>query len=82
MAFAMRRTFLSAGKAIVLTSLMLMGGFVSLMFSSFSGVFSIGLLVSLTLCMAVILDLTLLPALLSLVGRRLNQNENPPSIGK
>ena len=75
LAFALSRTFLSAGKAIVLTSLMLMAGFVSLMFSSFSGIFAIGLLVSLTLLFAVVLDLSLLPALLSLVGRRLDKKK-------
>jgi predicted RND superfamily exporter protein len=79
---AVRRTYLSAGKAIVLTSIILMGGFFSLMFSSFSGVFAIGLLVCLTLMMAVLLDLTLLPVLLSLLAHRLGRRSNSPSIGK
>ena len=62
--FAVRRTFISTGKAIIITSIILLGGFSSLMFSSFLTTFYIGLFVSLTLVLAVITDLTLLPLLL------------------
>jgi predicted RND superfamily exporter protein len=62
--WALRRTFLSTGKAIVVTSIILCGGFSTLMLSSFEGTFHIGLLVSLTLCFAVFVDLAVLPLLL------------------
>lgn len=61
MAYAMKRTFLSTGKALVLTSFILVSGFLTLLFSSFSGTFYTGLLVSLTLLFALIVDLCVLP---------------------
>ena len=60
---AMKRSFLSSGKAVVITSIMLCSGFVSLVFSSFASVFYMGLLVSLTLAFALAADLLLLPLL-------------------
>jgi predicted RND superfamily exporter protein len=60
---AMRRSFLSAGKALLVTSIMLLSGFASLIFSDFASVFYMGLLVSLTLLMALVADLVLLPIL-------------------
>ena len=62
--WALRRTFLATGKAIIITSIILCGGFATLMLSSFEGTFHIGLLVSLTLCFAVLVDLAVLPLLL------------------
>lgn len=62
--FAVRRTYLSTGKAIIITTIILFGGFASLMFSAFLTTFYIGLFVSMTLILAVITDLTLLPLLL------------------
>jgi hypothetical protein len=61
---ALRRTFVSTGKAIIMTSVMLCAGFVTLIFSTFASTFYIGLLVSLTLFFAVLFDMTLLPLLL------------------
>lgn len=61
---AMRRTFLSTGRAIVLTTLILIGGFLMLLFSDFLGTFFIGLLISCTLIFALIADLFFLPVLL------------------
>jgi hypothetical protein len=58
---AVKRSFLSTGKAIVVTSLILCGGFLTLTSSSFLGTFHIGLLISLTLLFAVLADLTFLP---------------------
>ncbi len=63
--FALRRSFLSTGKAIILTSLILCGGFLSLIFSDFKSTFLIGVYITLTLLLAVISDLFLLPILLS-----------------
>jgi predicted RND superfamily exporter protein len=61
---ALRRTFLSTGRAIVLTTLILTAGFLMLMFSDFLGTFYIGLLISCTLVFALISDLFFLPVLL------------------
>lgn len=62
--YALKRTYLSTGKAIVITSLVLSGGFLILILSSFGGTFYTGLLISLTLLFALVIDLTLLPALI------------------
>jgi predicted RND superfamily exporter protein len=61
LATAVKRSFLATGKAIVVTSLILCGGFMTLTTSSFLGTFHIGLLISLTLLFAVVADLTFLP---------------------
>ena len=62
--YAIKRTYLSTGKAIVITSIILLGGFCSLIFSNFMSTFYIGVFVSLTLLFAVITDLFLLPLIL------------------
>ncbi len=64
MLYALKRTYLSTGKAIIITTAILAGGFLTLILSTFGGTFYTGLLVSLTLALAVLVDLTLLPALL------------------
>jgi uncharacterized protein len=65
--YAIKRTYLSTGKAIVMTALVLITGFSTLLFSSFGGAFYIGLLVTICLSCAVIMDLTVLPVLLLLI---------------
>ena len=62
--YAIKRTFLSTGKAIIITSIILLGGFCSLIFSDFMSTFYIGVFVSLTLLFAVITDMMLLPLVL------------------
>ena len=62
--YALKRTFLSTGKAIVLTSLILCSGFLSLILSDFKSTYLIGVYVTLTLLLAVITDLLLLTILL------------------
>jgi len=62
--YSLKRTYLSTGKAIVLTTLILCGGFVSLIFSDFKSTFLIGVYVGLILFVAVITDLLLLPVIL------------------
>lgn len=62
--YALKRTFISTGKAIIITSCILSGGFLTLIFSTFNGTFYTGLLVSLTLVFAVLADLLLIPILL------------------
>ena len=62
--YALKRTYLATGKAIVLTSLILCSGFLMLIFSDFSGTFYTGVLITIALFIAVIADLTILPILL------------------
>ena len=64
--YALKRTYLSTGKAIVVTTMILSGGFLTLVLSSFGGTFYTGLFVSLTLLFALVIDLTLLPVLIVL----------------
>ena len=68
--YALKRTFLSTGKAIVLTSVILCAGFLLLMFSDFLGTFYVGLLISLTLVFALLADLFLLPVLLMIFYKK------------
>jgi predicted RND superfamily exporter protein len=60
---AMKRSVISTGKAVIITSIMLCSGFIALVMSDFASVFYMGLLVSLTLALAVVADLLLLPVL-------------------
>jgi uncharacterized protein len=62
--YAVKRTFLTTGKAIVVTTIILASGFMTLLLSSFGGTFYIGLLVSLSLAFAMLADLTFVPLLL------------------
>jgi predicted RND superfamily exporter protein len=62
--YALKRTYLSTGKAIIVTSLILCSGFLILVGSAISSTFYIGLLVSLTLLFAVLSDLFFLPVLI------------------
>ena len=64
--YALKRTYLSTGRAIVLTTLIICAGFLLLLFSDFLGTFYIGLLISLTLVFALLADLLLLPVLILL----------------
>ncbi|MBL4670189.1 MAG: MMPL family transporter [Flavobacteriales bacterium] len=68
--YSLKRTYLSTGKAIVLTTLILCGGFISLIFSDFKSTFLIGSYVGLILFVAVITDLLLLPVLLLNLKRK------------
>lgn len=76
--WALKKSYLSTGKAIIVTSLILCGGFLTLITSDFSSVYSMGLLISITLFIAVIIDLTLLPVLL-IVARKTLKSSNPPN---
>ena len=70
MIYALKRAYLSTGRAIIITSLILCSGFLFLIFSEFMGTFYVGYLLSVTLFVAVIADLFLLPALLLLLTRK------------
>lgn len=60
---AVKRTYLSTGKAVIVTSLILSAGFLTLVGSGFESTFYFGLLVSITLFIAVLTDLLLFPVL-------------------
>lgn len=64
--YSLKRSYISTGKAIILTTIILCGGFLTLISSDFLGTFYVGLLISLTLLFAVISDLLLLPVLVIL----------------
>lgn len=68
--YALKRTFLSTGKAIVVTSIILCAGFWTLIFSSFSSTFYVGVLISLTLVFAVLFDLLLIPILVMWIAKK------------
>ena len=61
--YALKRSFIGTGKAIIITSLILVAGFLTLVLSTFKGTFYTGALLSLTLLFAVVVDLFLLPVL-------------------
>ena len=65
--YALKRTYLETGKPIVLTTFILLGGFVSLTTSNFESTFYFGFLTCITMVIALAADLFLLPALLILV---------------
>lgn len=67
---ALRITFLSTGKAMILTAMVIASGFSTLMLSDFKSTFYVGLLISLTLVIALLAELVLMPVLvLSVYGR-------------
>ncbi|MBC7696352.1 MAG: MMPL family transporter [Burkholderiales bacterium] len=69
--YAFKRTYFETGKPILLTTFILMGGFVSLMVSDFQSTFYFGFLICITIIIAVIADLFLLPVLLFwILGKR------------
>jgi predicted RND superfamily exporter protein len=63
---ALKRAYLTTGKAMILTTLILCSGFLLLVFSTFMGTFNMGVLLSITLFVALIADLSLLPILIIL----------------
>lgn len=72
--YAIKRTYLTTGKAIYVTTIILSGGFLSLIFSDFLGTFYIGFLIGLTLIFAVIGDMILLPVLVMMFyGKRMKK---------
>ncbi|MCE7055316.1 MMPL family transporter [Algoriphagus sp. AGSA1] len=62
--YALKRTYLETGKAIVLTTIVLISGFGLLTFSQFGVTHFTGLLISASLLFALLADLMLLPLLL------------------
>lgn len=68
--YAFKRTYFETGKPILLTTFILMGGFMSLMLSSFQSVFYFGFLICITVIVAVLADIFLLPVLLFFIYGR------------
>ncbi len=68
-AFALRRTYIGTGKAVTVTNLMLLSGFVLLVFSDFASIYYMGVLITLTLAFAYVAELFLLPALVMALMR-------------
>jgi predicted RND superfamily exporter protein len=69
-AYALERTYLTTGKAVTVTGLMLLSGFVTLVFSDFGTIRSMGILVTLTLAFAFVAELLLLPVLVMYLLKR------------
>ena len=63
--YAVKRTFLTTGKAMIVTTLILSGGFLTLVLSDFMGTWYIGLLISLTLFVAIFAELMLTPIIVT-----------------
>lgn len=70
LAWALKHTMLSVGKALVVTTLLLLAGFAPLLASALGTAHHMGLLISLTLVVAGITDLVLLPVLVLCWGAR------------
>ncbi len=66
---AVRNTHLTIGRAMYFTSMIIIGGFSILMLSNFLPTVNFGLLTALAMILALLANLTLLPALLVLVYR-------------
>lgn len=66
---ALKNAYLARGKAMILSSLILCCGFSLLVFSTFMGSFYMGVLISITLFIALVSDLLLLPVLVLLYFR-------------
>lgn len=72
--YAFKRTYFETGKPILLTTFILMGGFMSLMVSDFQSTFYFGFLICITIIVAVIADIFLLPVLLFwILGNKKNK---------
>jgi uncharacterized protein len=68
--YAIKRTYLETGKAIILTTLVLVSGFSILTLSEFGVTFYSGLLIGISLVFALVSDLVLLPVLLIFLNTR------------
>jgi predicted RND superfamily exporter protein len=64
------QTIYSTGISIIYTSLVLIAGFVIFCFSEFGGTMALGWLTSLTLVIATLTNLVLLPAILLTLGKK------------
>ena len=77
--YAFKRTYFETGKPIILTTFILVGGFMSLMTSDFQSTFYFGFLICITIIVALIAELFLLPILLMMIlgsGKKDKTTEN------
>ncbi|MFY0592661.1 efflux RND transporter permease subunit [Roseivirga sp.] len=68
--WAMKRTVAGTGKSIIVTSLVILGGFSLFMTSGLSSPFYLGMFISITAMVALILDLTVLPLLILGISKK------------
>lgn len=71
---ALMTTYLSTGKAMILTAMVISAGFSTLMLSDFKSTFYVGFLISLTLIFALLAELILMPVLLMWIYRTKKRN--------
>lgn len=62
--------FKSAGSAILITSLIILGGFGIFLFSNFGATYYLGLFICLALASATVIDMTLLPLILNFLNKK------------
>ena len=75
--YAFKRTYFETGKPIVFTTFILVGGFMSLMVSDFQSTFLFGFLICITIVVALIAELFLLPILLLMIlGKHHKKEKN------
>lgn len=67
---AFRQTYFETGKAVFLTTMILLGGFASLITSDFQSIYLFGLLTAITLVVALLAEIFLLPVLLTFLFRK------------
>ncbi|HWY38198.1 MAG TPA: MMPL family transporter, partial [Bacteroidia bacterium] len=72
---AFRQTYFETGKAVFLTTLILVGGFISLILSDFQSIYLFGLLTAITLFIALLSEIFLLPVLLTFLFRKKRSGE-------
>lgn len=70
---ALKNTYLHTGRAMAMTSLILLGGFILLLHSSFNDVFTHGLLMSLIIIVALLTEFLLTPILIISFYKNKNQ---------
>ncbi|MBK7817983.1 MAG: MMPL family transporter [Sphingobacteriaceae bacterium] len=73
--YAFKRTYFETGKPIILTTFILLGGFMTLMTSNFQSTYYFGFLICITIIVAVLADIFLLPVLLFLIYRKTKLKE-------
>jgi len=71
---SLKNTYLTTGKAIIITSLILTSGFLTFVISEFQSTVTVGLNIFVALFLALFADLFLLPVLLLLMYRNDNKN--------
>lgn len=67
---SLKTTFFHAGSAMLITSIIMVSGFALFLLSSFGATFYLGMFVSLSLIIALIIDLTILPLLLLTINKK------------